>query len=113
MRKNANIENPGCYKTKNGYDVIFSNPILHVKEYLVRNKTLIEAKEIYLNRQLQFYLEHPYLLPKFISIQKEKFRVVIQYKVNFDEDFRHLYLGTFDSLQAAENAKLEFITNLL
>jgi len=114
MRINANTIDPGCYIKKSGnYDVIFYNPITHEKEIIATNKLLKDATAIYLKKQLEFYSNHTYLLPKFIVIQKGKFVVRIQYKVNFDNNFKQIYLGCFDSLQAAEKAKIDFLTSLI
>lgn len=113
MRKNANVENPGCYERLGKYDVIFFDPITHERILVAICKNLEEAKEKYLEYQLEYYSQHPYLLPKYIGVKKGKFTVDLHYKVKFDKEFRRVYLGAFDSLQAAENAKLEFITNLL
>lgn len=106
--------NSGTYFNKSNSRWIckFSNPITNKVEYLGTFNTETEAKLKYSEKQIEFYKIHVYLLPKYITIFNSKFQLQFKYNTN-NEKNKSLYLGRYNTVQEAEQAKIEFITNLL
>jgi len=107
-----NFKKGVCYNQGNKkWTPIFCNPITEKQEYIKGFDTEYEAIEKLTEIQIDFYTKHSYLLPKYIWISHGKFALSITYK--FKNKWKKLYLGTFDTVQEAKQAKVDFISNLL
>lgn len=87
----------------------FNNPITGEREYLGVNSI-----SLLINREIEFYTEHSYLLPKGIYIDKRTRKFVVSMQLpKYRGKSKAIYLGSFYTLGEAKRYKMKAIHALL
>lgn len=89
--------------------VRFQNPATRKPEYIGSCFTIVEKETMYNEYEFNFYKDHTYLLPKFITIQKD--RLTYLFKIEFNGRFFHI--DTDKTLKGIIDKKMKFITHIL
>lgn len=101
------------HKESGKYVPNYKNFLTQKQENIGYFSTPEEAKKALNQKQFEFFKDYSHLLPRWISLhsQNKKFKLELKYK--FNEKWKPLYLGLFDTVQEAEQAKIKFISSLL
>ncbi len=108
MRQRHDNFNGGITFRKGKFYAQFTNPISKEHINLGGEDTEEKARVKYSEYQINFYLEHDYLLPKGISVRENlnKFTACIFAKG------KKIHLGTFLTVQEAEAHRKQVIMNM-
>jgi len=115
MKLKANTFEGGVsfHKESGKYTPSYKNFLTQKQENLGYFSTPEEAKKALNEKQFEFFNEYSHLLPRWICINSKYKKFQLQLKYKFNGNWKPIYLGLFDTVQEAEQAKIEFITNLL
>ena len=91
------------------FKVKFWNIVTKELEYVGQTDIKFDAVKMYSEHQYNFYEQHTYLLPKFISIDRSRngFIVIIRHNKH------KIHLGRFLTIEDAKAEILEFVNNII
>lgn len=107
------MENGYIIKQGERWYARFYNPITRELENL-GSGTYEQALDLYSMKQISFYLEHKYLLPKSIFIDRNMFKVGFNVKRKYgSHTHKHVYVGLYKTLELALKAREEIILSII
>ena len=101
-------------KRRGNYMVKFYNPLIFNYEYIGSSKDYFEVYNMYSNKQVYFYKEHKYLIPKSIQLDSKQgiFKVGFSKKDKFGR-VKQIHISSNKTLEEAIDSKLEFIKRII